>query len=217
MRAIIFANGQLEQWPAGLSVAPQTDLIIAADGGLEHCLRHGLRPHVLVGDLDSLAPARLASLAAMPFDIQRHPREKDYTDLELALRAALRRGADQLLILGALGGRSDMTLSNVLLLAAPFLETVDVRLLDGAQQLLCLHGGRRLRLRGRPGARLSLLPLGAAAVGITLTGLAYRLEDATLEPGSTRGVSNTLTGDQAEVRLRRGCLLVALDASIHTL
>lgn len=217
MRAIVFANGSLERLPAELRITPAEDLIVAADGGLANCLRHGLRPHLLVGDLDSVEPAQIASLEGLGVEIEPHPTSKDQTDLELALRACLHRGADHLLILGALGGRGDMTLGNALLLAAPFLKAVDVRILDGAQQILCLHGGYTLTLRGEPGALLSLIPLGAPAVGVALSGVEYPLREATLELGSTRGLSNRLSASRAEIVLRRGALCVIMDTKIATI
>lgn len=210
MRAIIFANGILEKWPAGFELAPTTDLIIAADGGTHHCLARGVSPHVVVGDLDSLEPETLADLESKGVEIKAYPPRKDKTDLELALQEALDRKASEIIILGALGNRWDMTLANVLVLTAPFLKDVRTRIMDGRQEITCLAGGQEAVFSGRPGDVLSLAPLHGSADGITLSGLEYPLEKATLPLGSTRGISNVFAGRIATVELRSGCLLVCI-------
>ena len=122
MRAIIFANGDapdqktIERW-----ITP-TDRIIAADGGTRHALSVGITPHVVIGDLDSLAEADRDQLerAGVPFIV--YPTHKDYTDLELALRYALEQGATDIMIFSALGGRWDQSLANLMLLSLPELD-----------------------------------------------------------------------------------------------
>ena len=210
MRAIIFANGILEEWPADLEISPGTDLIIAADGGTHHCLARKVSPHVVAGDMDSLDPETLADLRSKGVVIKSYPPRKDKTDLELALKEALDRNASEIIILGALGKRWDMTLANILVLTAPFLRGVKTRILDGRLEITCLGGGQKAVFNGRPGDVLSLAPLQDAAVGITLKGLEYPLNDATLPLGSTRGVSNVFTGETVEVELKTGCLLVCV-------
>ena len=210
MRAIIFANGNLEKWPADFELTPATDLIIAANGGAHHCLARNVSPHVVVGDMDSLDPEILADLKSQGVEIKSYPPRKDETDLELALQEALDRKASDIIILGALGKRWDMTLANVFVLAAPFLQGIHTRILDGRQEITCLGGGQKAVFNGRPGDVLSLSPLHDLAGGITLKGLEYPLKNATLPLGSTRGISNVFTGGTAEVELKTGCLLVCV-------
>ena len=103
-----------------------------------------------------------------------------------------------------------MTLANVLVLATPFLQGVRTRILDGRQEITCMHGGQKAAFKGRPGDVLSLSPLHNSAGGITLSGLEYPLKNASLTLGSTRGISNVFTGETAEVELKTGCLLVCV-------
>ena len=208
MRAVIFANGVRTPPPEDLVLSPKEDLIICADGGLAFCLALGLTPHLVVGDLDSARPEDLDRVVASGCRIRRHPTRKDETDLELALKAAREQGASEIVILGALGRRLDMTLANILILASPFAHGLPVRLVDGRQQILCLRGDQKISLSGRPGDRLSLLPLSGSAVGVTLEGFDYPLNNATLPLGTTWGVSNVFTGSFASVELKEGCLLV---------
>ena len=210
MRAIIFANGILEKWPDNFELSPATDLILAANGGTRLCLARKVFPHVVVGDMDSLEPETLADLKSKGVEIKSFPPRKDETDLELALKEALDRKASEMVILGALGKRWDMTLANVLVLTAPFLQGINARILDGRLEITCLGGGQKVVFNGRLGDVLSLSPLHDAAGGITLKGLEYPLKDATLPLGSTRGISNVFTGETAEVELKTGCLLVCV-------
>jgi thiamine pyrophosphokinase len=215
MRAVIFANGVMEKWPAGFELSPATDLIIAADGGTRNCLAWNVQPHVVVGDMDSVEPDTLATLGSRRVEIKPYPPRKDETDLELALKEALERKASEIIILGALGNRWDMSLSNVMVLAAPFLKGIKTRILDDRQEIICLRGGQKAEFKGRPGDALSLSSLQAPADGITLNGLEYPLNNATLPVGSTRGISNVFADNTAKVELKTGCLLVCITKKIR--
>jgi len=207
LRAIIFAGGKLAHPNHDLSCLQADDWIIAANGGARHCLALGLSPKVVIGDFDSLTPAELRSLESGGTEIIRRPRHKDETDLELAVRLAADRGADEVLILGGLGERWDQSLANLLLPAAPGLERLRLRFVDGPQEIASLRGGQSLDLHGQPGDTVSLIPLGGDAVGVSTHGLEYPLEGGTLPHGATLGVSNTLTAKTASVSLSKGLLL----------
>jgi thiamine pyrophosphokinase len=207
LHALIFANGSLNLPPGGLAGLPHPHLIIAADGGCRHCLALGLRPDLVVGDLDSLDAGDQRALETAGVELLRFPVRKDFTDLELALQVAQQRGVQEMTILGGLGGRWDQSIANLLLLAAPQFAGLRLHLLDGPTRLSLLRGGQSLALSGAPGDTLSLIPLSPAASGITTTGLEYPLSGGALQLGSTTGVSNVLTAPQASVALTVGLLL----------
>ena len=213
MRAIIFANGRMESWPEKFDLFPDADVIIAADGGLKHCTRKRLVPHLVIGGMDSADPDELAALEERGVEVKRYSIRKDETDLWLAVRAALDRKVDEIIILGALGGRWDMTFSNVLVLTSPELKETETRILDGNQELFVLQGGQAARLFGEKGALLSLMPLTAMVRGVTLKGFEYSLDDATLDLGTTRGISNVFVEDECSIKLSRGKLLVTVTHS----
>jgi thiamine pyrophosphokinase len=207
MRAIIIAAGQ------GGDIGWKTwvqdgDWIIGADGGAGRALAWGLVPHLVIGDMDSLSDEDQAVLEARGCRFVEHPRAKDETDLELALRYAAREGAQEIVVLGALGGRLDHTLANVLLLTLPVLDGVSVRITDGVGETLLLRGGRMVTLRGSAGDLVSLLPLGGDARGVRTSGLAWALRGAMLRFGFSRGVSNEMTSHEARIELEDGLLLV---------
>lgn len=206
MHAVIVANAPGFAAAPFLPLLRAADLLIAADGGGNALHAVGLAPHLAVGDLDSLAEEVAVAFAAAGAEIRRHPAEKDETDLELALLAAVERGAGRIDLLGALGGRWDMGLANVALLALPELGARRVRLLDVDQEAFLVRDAAVIE--GAPGDTVSLLPLAGPAHGITTRGLYYPLEGASLSFERTRGVSNLIVEAPARVSLTQGMLLV---------
>jgi len=205
----VVANGDFSHPARLLGVLDGADTIIAADGGANWLAAQGRLPNVLVGDMDSVSPPVMEALRGGRCRLVRHPAHKDETDLELALLEAVALGARRITILGALGGRIDHTLANILLLAMPQLADVATVIYDGRSYLRVLrHAGE---IRGEVGDTISLIPLGGDAVGVVTQGLEYPLRDETLRFSLARGVSNVLLEPTAQISLCRGILLV-----VHT-
>jgi thiamine pyrophosphokinase len=207
MRAVVFVNGEVRDYTALAGWLRPGDYLIGADGGTRHILALGLHPVIVVGDLDSLEPQTVTDLAAQGVEIERHPVAKDQTDLELAIEAGLRAGAEEVLLLGALGGRLDQTLANLLILAQRNWP-VPLRLAEGDQLAQVLRSGGCLTLHAAPGSIVSAIPLSPIVTGITYNGLEYPLVDATLAIGSTRGISNVVASSPATITIKEGVLLV---------
>jgi len=219
MQVIVLADGDLGSraeldaaWPGWLEADA---LVVAADGGARHASALGFAIDRWVGDGDSLDEAGLAALVATGVPMERSRSDKDESDTELAVMAALGMGATGLAILGGLGGaRLDHALANLGLLARPELAGLDVRLLatDVRVRLLTAPaaggGPVSATLAGRAGDMVSLLPAGADAVGVTTEGLVYPLRDEPLLVGRARGLSNVRATEVATVTLRDGVLLV---------
>jgi thiamine pyrophosphokinase len=209
-RIIIFANGDLPEPDSARALIQPDDFILCADGGARHALTLGLTPHLIIGDFDSLAPEIARSLEDAGAEIRRFPRDKDDTDLELALRAARDLHPRQILLLGALGGRLDQMLANILLLAQPAFSNLDITIIAGRVRAKIVRD--EIVVRGHPGDILSVLPLTSDVTGLSYhSGLRWPLEDAALPFGSSRGVSNELIAEKAHITLHSGVILV-----IHT-
>lgn len=224
-RAIIFINGSLREPERVRAMLRAGDRLIGADGGTRHILALGLMPDLVVGDLDSIEPDTVAQLEAEGVPIERHSVYKDQTDLELAIECALRdcrdgvgadstgaganaaRPADEVVLVGATGGRLDQTLANVLILAQR-VSPVPLRLVDGAQEAILLRGPTTATLRTAPGTTVSAIPLSSEVTGINYRGLTYPLDNATLALGSTRGISNVAAAAEVSVTIATGLLLV---------
>jgi thiamine pyrophosphokinase len=206
-RALVLSGGPL---PDGGEIGPLPAgaFVIAADSGLEHAAALGVTVDVLVGDLDSVSAETLRAAESAGVRIERHPADKDATDLELALDYALAHGADRVTVVSGGGGeRLDHHLAELVLLAAPQFASLRLDARIGAARAIPIHAGEGVSLIGAPGAVLTLLALGGPAHGITTTGLRWPLRAETLEPGSTRGVSNEITSGAVGVRLAGGNLL----------
>jgi thiamine pyrophosphokinase len=211
-QAIVLADGTVgpreaidAAWPGWCAADPY---VVAADGGARHAEPLGLRIDRWVGDGDSVSADVLSRLEATGIPIDRMPFDKDESDTELALRAALAQRPDSVVILGALGGpRLDHALANLALLALPELRDIDVRLV-AAEVRVRVAGPGATRLEGRVDDLVTLLPIGTDATGVTTAGLAYPLRGETLHVGRTRGLSNRRTEAIAEVVLQAGRLLV---------
>jgi thiamine pyrophosphokinase len=200
--------------PAQTPPLPAGARVVAADSGLAAADALGLTVDVVVGDMDSVAPARLAAAEAAGARIERHPEAKDATDLALAMDVALSLGARRLTVVGGDGGRLDHLLGNALLLAADDYAAAHVVAHLGAATITVVRG--EATLFGRRGELVSLLAVHGPAHGITTDGLLYPLRDETLAPGSSRGVSNELARPTARVRLRSGVLLAVQPGALGT-
>ncbi len=206
MYMVIAANApDLDATPFAAQVRA-ADRLVAADGGALPLLRLGRAPDIVIGDMDSLDDAALRELAARGAELRRFRRDKDETDLELALLYAAAAGASAIDVIGALGGRWDHTLANVALLALPELAGRRVRLLADGQTLLLVRD--TAAIEGQRGDTVSLIPLAGPAHGITTQGLQYPLDDATLGFERARGISNVLLDPPGRVSLRAGLLLL---------
>ncbi len=205
-RILIFANGELPDLAKARALVRSDDTIICADGGTRHALALGLSPGLIVGDLDSVTDDELRIAEGRGAQILRHPRNKDETDLELALKQALQRKPSPILIIAALGKRLDQTLGNLSLLSDPQLTGLDVRFDDGVEEAFFCR--TQTEVRGRRGDLVSLIPWGGKAEDVHTTGLKWPLTDETLYPEKTRGISNELIDEAATVSVRSGLLLV---------
>ena len=219
MQVVVLADGAIGSraaldaaWPGWL--APGA-VIIAADGGARHAASLGLAIDEWVGDGDSLGQDGVAELIAAGIPVDLADPEKDESDTELALIAALRRSPTAITILGALGGpRTDHALANVTLLSMPALAEVDVRILAADARVRLLRapspggGPAVLEVEGRVDDLVTLLPVGGDARGVTTDGLAYAIDGDILLDGRTRGLSNRRTTELAHVTLRSGRIIV---------
>ena len=207
MPTLIVANGDLPEitnlpaWPA------TAKHIIAVDGGANHCVRLGIAPHILIGDLDSIAPPVLQEYEDKGVIIHRHPPQKDATDLELAIDLANGSGTEEIWLLGCLGGRWDMSLANILLLAADKYEKIRFTLIGTDCLMHLLRPGFPFKLDTAFGSRVSFLPLRGDVHGLTLQGFAYPLKNETLHFGRSQGISNEIILPPATVEFFSGLLL----------
>jgi thiamine pyrophosphokinase len=197
--------------PERLRDLPRPDVVIAADGGSTLAARLGLVPDLVIGDLDSSDPALLQTLErqGIPFDRFQHE-TKVQTDTELAALAALRWRPQTIFILGAIGGRLDHSIANLMLLTHPQLAQQDVRVVDGRQTAMLAKPGRWNDIPAAVGDTVSLLPVGGDVAGVRTSDLLYPLNSETLLVGQSRGVSNEVAGQSPRVYYDSGLMMVII-------
>ena len=214
MRALVVLDGDPLGGTAWLAKqAAQADVVIAADGGANRLAAAGRRPDVVVGDMDALSSDAQRELEHAGAKLERHAAEKDQTDGELAIEAAITRGADEIVVIGAFGGsRLDHMLGNLMLLAHEDFAAIDVALVTEDATFRVLLGPGILEVQGAPGDWVTLEPLSEVARGVATDGLRYPLRHEDLVRGSTRGVSNELVERRGSVEIGDGLLLVVVTA-----
>jgi len=205
-RIVIFTNGNLPDPVQARALLRREDFILCADGGTRHALALGLKPSLVVGDMDSAEKKGLQQLQDAGVEIELFPSDKNETDLELAIIRAIELNPEQILIVAALGGRIDQTLSNIALLTSPRLTNFDVRLDDGVEEIFFCRD--QVQVHGGSGDIVSLIPWGSHVRGIQTQGLKWPLMNETLYPDKTRGVSNEMLSESASIKIETGLLLV---------
>lgn len=205
MRALIVLGGDLPSPTLLRRCAGGAELTIAADRGLEAFEAAGVLPDLLLGDMDSVSAGTLARREGST-EMERLPCEKDDTDGGHAMEVALSRGATEITILGALGGRMDHALANLMLLKRAHEGGAFAQILDERVRIVRIDG--EITLRGAKGDTISLIPIGEAH-GVTLTGCYYHSQEAlSFDFVHPLGVSNVVTQDEARITVKAGDLLL---------
>ena len=203
MKAFIYTGGTI--LPDGITERPKAgDLCIAADGGYRNAERVGVRVDLLLGDFDTLGEPKDVDKRC---EILRVPVEKDFTDTQLAVETAIARGADDIVIIGGLGGRLDHTLSNLAILEDLWARRVFALITDGQNRVRYLNGSSTLIAKSTF-PYLSLIAATERVRGVSVEGCKYPLKNKTLTRNLQYAVSNEITGNCALVSVKRGALFI---------
>jgi thiamine pyrophosphokinase len=211
LRAAIFLNGAPDPPDLLRSVAERADLVVAADGGARYALDAGVVPDLVVGDMDSLGEALTREVEERGAVLERHPVIKDKMDGHLAVVAVRERGATAVDLLCAAGGRFSALFAVPHIMLASERMGLRATMVASWGQAFVLEAGSRT-VAGEPGDSVSVFPFTGPAIGVTLEGFGYPLEDARLEVGDTLGFHNELIGEVGRVSVEEGGLLVIHEA-----
>ena len=205
-RIVIFANGEIPDLDKARLLLRADDTIICADGGMRHALALGLQPNLIIGDMDSAERDQLRKLQDEDVPIELFSHDKNETDLELAINHAVDLKPNQIMIVGALGGRLDQTLGNIALLNDTRQRSFDIRLDDGVEEIfICWN---QVQVHGKRGDLVSLIPWQGPVTDVRTENLRWALRNEPLYPDKTRGISNQMLGNTALVSIGSGSLLV---------
>ncbi len=187
---------------------PRNRFVIAADSGLDHAIEVGIVPDLVVGDLDSVTAAGVAWARERRVPIEVYPTDKDLTDTQIALGAALSRQLLHVLLISGGGDRIDHSISAITALGHPSLgQCKTVNALWGRSRIHVLHAPGYWEFDLPDGTTFTLLALHGECDRVTLSGATWPLLDATIEPGSSLGVSNVAI-EQLRLSVGSGVLTV---------
>lgn len=193
-RAVLFGGGRVGVDPK--KVLMEGDAVICADSGYDHALRYGLRPDMVIGDMDSISSG-IDKVKTMVYPVR-----KDFTDGELVLDYVLKQGFEELVLLGFTGTRMDHTITNIAMLRKAAFKGIPCVMIDENNEIYYMV--KNLQVTGKKGDPISIVPLGGDLVGVTTQGLEYPLYHERLYYGQSRGVSNVMTGDICIIQAEHG-------------
>lgn len=195
MRAVIIGNGDIKDYGYIKSKIKDDDFIICADGGYNHASNMGIKPDIVLGDFDSAKGFDKSAETIV------YPARKDFTDGEIAVSYAVERGYEDIVFIAFTGDRMDHTLTDIFLL----LKCRNGVLIDDNNEIYLLRD--TIKICGRKGQTVSIVPVYGDAEGLCTKGLEYPLKDETICFGASRGISNVMLSDECEITIKKGLAL----------
>lgn len=205
MRIAIISSGSIYDYEGCKERLTQVQKIICADGGTRHAYNMGIVPDVIIGDMDSSTDEYIKHFQELKIPFIKYSRNKDKTDTHICLEYALEL-CDEVLLFGATGTRLDHTLANISILRLAADRGKMACIIDENNEIYVIKD--TIRLEGKKGDILSLIPISTKVEGVTLKGTHYPLQDAKMELGNPYGVSNIFKQDSIEVFISSGYLAV---------
>lgn len=207
LRILIVANGAKPAESMLIHHADQSDVLIAADGGASVCLHAGIRPDVIIGDMDSFRAQPEFGELNIIIDT-----DQETNDLEKALKHAKMLGGSHITILGATGIRLDQTLKNISVMQQFYGIFEELIFRDEMCWMRILP--KEFSFNVNPGTVISLFPISGVVEGITTDGLKYPLNNEQLENGVRDGSSNEAVSNKVTVSHGAGSLLLMVFDSL---
>jgi len=207
MKRIIIITSYID-FPVDMHQIIKTDdFIICTDGGYDLAKTQKITPDLLMGDFDSTRETLPDNIPIKRFDP-----EKDFTDLDLALKTAVEMSASEVIIIGGIGGRLDHTIANIQMLAEYTDSFEQLLMVDGMNKCFVLNKKQKnhIDIPREKDSYISLLPISDQCTGVTIKGVKYPLDDHTLIKGMSLGVSNEFIEEKAELSIKNGALLVII-------
>jgi len=182
----------------------ESDLVIAADGGFDTLLKLGIKPDLLLGDMDSVSkvPSGIETLV--------FPVKKDESDSFLAYREGVRRGYTEFCLFGCSGGRSDHTYANYSLLAYAQEMGHAITLIEKYAEVIAIKNEKTV-ISGEPEMHFSVFAFGGTASGVSISGAEYEAHGISLEPSYPLGASNRFLESPVTVEVTCGTLLIIIE------
>lgn len=197
-KGIIFAGGDFSA-ETDIELTENT-VVICADSGYDNALLCGIVPDVIIGDMDSVENSLPEGVKQIKLKC-----EKDDTDTQACIDYLAAEGCGEIVLLGALGGRVDHEMANIMLCIYALEKGIKLIIKNEETEIFAVKD--KAVIKGNTGDWLSLIPLLGNAEGVSLSGLKYTLENAKMEAGKTVGISNEFADREATVTVEKGLLL----------
>lgn len=214
MRVAIVTGGPV--FDEAADIIKDSDRIICADSGADFCVRHGIVPDEVLGDMDSISAETFEMIRSRRIPFKTYPSHKDETDTEIALGSCPE--GSEITLVCSLTGRIDHELSNLSLLIKYKEAGFDITATDGRSDIIPMSGDDTLIVEGIDGkVVISIIPFGCGSIeGVTTRGLVYPLQDASIDALGSLAVSNELSEGESgfEISIRRGRALVTISRDV---
>lgn len=199
-KAVIIAGGNDIMHSDVSCILKDAEIIVCADSGYDNCQKMNIVPHMILGDMDSVK--------TIPDNLPlfRVPAEKDLTDTQLCIDYLYENGYHNIVLLCALGGRSDHMFANLMLLGYAAEKGVRLIIKNDTETVFLCEKDSVLDICD--GKTFSVFAVGSDCTGVCETGAKYPLENACIKAFSTLGVSNEITGKTAKVSVKTGRLMI---------
>lgn len=208
MKATIISSGKIEDKAFYKTHLIDADYIICCDGGANIAYEYDFVPDLIIGDFDSINDKALEYFKSKNIEIWQFPSEKDKTDTQIAVEYVVSKGFDEVVMLSCIGSRIDHVLGNISLLYYLTKNEVKAIMMDNNNVVMMIKDS--IRIFGKKGRLISLLPYTPVVKGIKTKGLYYPLDDDVMEFGNPFGISNVIIEDEAIITVKEGFLLVIL-------
>lgn len=182
------------------------EYVICADGGLEKVENLQLIPNSIIGDLDSVDDIVLKKYLDMNIELKKYSAEKNYTDMELAIEYAIKKGFNDIILIGATGLRLDHTVANIMLIERYYKKGIHIKVIDNNNCIQIVTNN--MEINNKRNYFVSIVPITDSIEGISLMGFKYPLDSVDVKRGSTLCISNQITSEKGNILLDKGAALV---------
>lgn len=208
MKVIIISGGSPPSKQLFDKTAENFDLLICADKGADFLYKFNIIPDFIVGDCDSMDPAALDFFIKKGCNFKRFPKDKDFTDTELAFKLAVEKKADEIIFLGCTGTRIDHVLGNIGILLRCTEYKINARITDDYNTIYFTD--KPLTIKGKEGSYFSLQAFSGSVYGLTIENAKFPLYNYTLSAGDPRTISNEFKDKPVNIIFKSGKLLIML-------
>ena len=206
MKGLIVSSGAIKDYELLKKTVAENDYIVCADGGVNHLLKIGKMPDVVIGDLDSIGQEELNLIEKEDIKIEKFSTMKDETDTELCIDYILKKGFKEITLMGVTGTRLDHTLANIYLLKK--IDSLQARGSIVDEHNIIHYVKESILLDRREGVFISIIPIDSDGVVVSLDGFLYPLKNEYIDWTSTRGISNKIIEEAGYIQICQGSALV---------